>query len=282
MRSAEEIGIIVKKLRGNSSLREFAKKCDISHTAIDTIEKGIDFRTGKPVQPKLATLEKIAAACGVPLTHITGSTQDNITQVSEYNARKFLLGDDASDESWEQAKYFFEFLKNYKPKKLHLEENKMINYEKFAIRFRIVLRAKELYFRQKEEEYKHTMPSMSAHYVSVGLNEEISSSDISLFANGQKKPTTEQINMLANFLRVDSAWLSGNDVPYPDWFKPLPLSIHDKMELGIIQLGEIVGDVTTVYTAANSEENHPDKYIQKECEFAAKLEDTPDHDKPII
>lgn len=281
MRSAKEIGGIVKKLRGNLSLREFAKKCDVSHTAIDTIEKGTDFRTGKAVQPKLATLEKIATACGVPLTHITGSTQDNKIQVSEYNARKFLLGDNASDESWEKVKDFFEFLKNYKPKNPHSEDNKMMNYEKFAIRFRIVLRAKELYFRQKEKEYKSSMPSVSSHYVSVGLNEEISSSDISLFVDGKKKPTNEQVNILANFLRVDCDWLSGNDVPYPDWFNDLPLSIHDKTELGIIQLGEVVGDTTTVYTAAQSEENHPDQYTQKSNEFSAKLEDTPENDEPL-
>ena len=281
MKSAKEIGEIVKNLRGNSSLREFAKKCDVSHTAIDTIEKGIDFRTGKPVQPKLATLEKIAAACSVPLTHITGSTQDNKIQVSEYNARKFLLGDDASDENWEKVKEFVEFLKTYKPKKAHLEENKMINYEKFAIRFRIALRANELYFRQMEKEWKHRMPSMSARYVSVGLMEKISSSDISLFVDGRKEPTNEQVDMLANFLRVDCNWLSGNDVPYPDWFNNLPLSIHDKTELGIIQLGEVVGNTTTVYTAAQSEENHPDQYTQKSTEFSAELEDTPESDEPL-
>lgn len=40
--------------------------------------------------------------------------------------------------------------------------------------------------------------------------------------------------------------------------------------------------VDTYYTAAQSEENHPDKYIQKDIEFAAKLENAPDQDKPII
>ena len=118
MRSTKEIGEAVKKLRGNYSLREFAKKCDVSHTAIDTIEKGIDFRTGKPVQPKLATLEKIAKACGVPLTHITEPDSNEQKDISEYDLQVALFGgaEHVSDENWKKVKEFAEFLKNYKPK----------------------------------------------------------------------------------------------------------------------------------------------------------------------
>lgn len=76
MRSPEEIGKAVRQLRGGLSLRDFAQKCGISHTSIDTIEKGYDFRTKKPTQPKLATLSKIAEACGVPLAHITEEPSD--------------------------------------------------------------------------------------------------------------------------------------------------------------------------------------------------------------
>ena len=43
MRSPEEIGKTVRQLRGNLSLREFAQKCGISHTSIDTIEKDTTF-----------------------------------------------------------------------------------------------------------------------------------------------------------------------------------------------------------------------------------------------
>lgn len=68
MKSEKEIGEIVRKLRGNMSLRDFGDKCQISHTTIDNIEKGIDVRTGKPTQVKMITLEKIASACGVPMS----------------------------------------------------------------------------------------------------------------------------------------------------------------------------------------------------------------------
>ena len=241
-------------------------------------------------QPDNDTLVTISRVLKIPVDTLLGSDVIEIREPTEHDVKVALFGgaENVTDEDWEKVKEFVEFLKTYKPKKAHLEENKMINYEKFAIRFRIALRAKELYLQQKEKEkekekkHNHYVHFVGAHYVSEGLNGEISSSDISLFVDGRKKPTNKQVDMLANFLRVDYDWLSGNDVPYPDWFNDLPLSIHDKTELGIIQLGEVVGDTTIVYAAAQSEENHPDKYIQTEHEFAAKLEDTPESDAPLI
>ena len=62
MRSEKEIGQIIRQLRGTESLRSFARRCDTTHTTIDNLEKGFDFRTGKPAQAKMATLQKIATA----------------------------------------------------------------------------------------------------------------------------------------------------------------------------------------------------------------------------
>lgn len=81
MRNEKEIGKIIKELRGELSLRDFAQKCDISHTTIDNLEKGIDYRTGKPTQVKVATLQKIADACNVTLSYITGDNEgENILE----------------------------------------------------------------------------------------------------------------------------------------------------------------------------------------------------------
>ena len=72
MKTEKEIGLTVRQLRGEMSLRDFAQKCTISHTTIDNIEKGVDFRTGKPTQVKMSTLRKIAVACGVSVGYIVG------------------------------------------------------------------------------------------------------------------------------------------------------------------------------------------------------------------
>lgn len=62
----DQMSQLIKKLRGGMSLRDFAAKCGVSHTTIDNLERGIDPRTGKPPQIKMATYEKIISACGLP------------------------------------------------------------------------------------------------------------------------------------------------------------------------------------------------------------------------
>ena len=61
--TTEQISIAVRRWRGGLSLRAFAEKCGVSHTTIDNLERGIDPRTGKPPQIKLATWQKIKNAC---------------------------------------------------------------------------------------------------------------------------------------------------------------------------------------------------------------------------
>ena len=72
MNPENRIGRMIRELRGEMSLRDFARKCNISHTTIDNLEKGVDFRTGKPTQVKMDTLKKIADACGVSTSYIMG------------------------------------------------------------------------------------------------------------------------------------------------------------------------------------------------------------------
>lgn len=108
-RTEIDIGRIIRELRGPLSLREFGEKCGISHTTIDTIEKGIDFRTGNPTQAKLATIQKIADACDVPVSYIIGEKLVAIT--AEMKAALFGPGVEVTDEMWEKVKEFAEFLK---------------------------------------------------------------------------------------------------------------------------------------------------------------------------
>ncbi|AMA72896.1 hypothetical protein ACH33_08520 [Aneurinibacillus sp. XH2] len=56
------LGDYLKKLRGKESLRDASKRIGISHTYLDTIEKGFDKRSGKPVKPTPETLKLIAEA----------------------------------------------------------------------------------------------------------------------------------------------------------------------------------------------------------------------------
>lgn len=66
------LGEFVKNKRAEMgmSLREFGKKCDISHTHIDSIEKGYDFRTGKKVNITNETLKKLSDVLNVSPSYL--------------------------------------------------------------------------------------------------------------------------------------------------------------------------------------------------------------------
>lgn len=115
------LGERVRKARGELSLREFAKKCDISHTHLDSIEKGIDPRTGKPVTVSVETLEKIAAGAGCSIAYLLGnSIGDRIKN------RRLMLGmtieelaNQAGEDSETMAKYETGEIKNYTPDRVN-------------------------------------------------------------------------------------------------------------------------------------------------------------------
>lgn len=52
------------------SLRAFAEMCDISHSYLDSLEKGMDARSGKPVSPTIETLQKLASGLKISLIDV--------------------------------------------------------------------------------------------------------------------------------------------------------------------------------------------------------------------
>lgn len=64
------LGEFIRQYRGKQSLREFASKCGISHTHLDSIEKGIDPRSGKAVRITIDTLKKIAKAMNMSINEL--------------------------------------------------------------------------------------------------------------------------------------------------------------------------------------------------------------------
>ena len=110
MYSEKKIGEIIRQLRGDLSLREFALKCEISHTTIDNLEKGIDFRTGKPTQVKMTTLQKIADACDVPVSYIIGEEEPS-SQVDALKLALFGGGVEVTDDMWQEVISFANYVK---------------------------------------------------------------------------------------------------------------------------------------------------------------------------
>lgn len=59
---------MLKDARGNKSLRSFAREIGISHTHLDSLERGYDPRTGKRPNISVKTLQKISNATGIDVS----------------------------------------------------------------------------------------------------------------------------------------------------------------------------------------------------------------------
>lgn len=108
------LGEYVKKRRQEMglSLREFGEKCGVSHTHIDSIEKGYDVRSGRKVNPTRETIQKLAQGLGVSESELFGL--EKRTEKADDKALKFaLFGDgDISDEMLEEVRKFAQYIKS--------------------------------------------------------------------------------------------------------------------------------------------------------------------------
>lgn len=71
-----KLGNFLKEKRGEMSLRDFSNKLDISHTYLDSLEKGYDSRNKKPVRITVDTLSKIAKALNEPLEKLVALSEN--------------------------------------------------------------------------------------------------------------------------------------------------------------------------------------------------------------
>lgn len=71
-----KLGKFLQEKQGDLSLRDFAKKLDISHTYLDSLEKGYDNRSKKPVRITVDTLSKIAEALDEPLEKLVAFSKN--------------------------------------------------------------------------------------------------------------------------------------------------------------------------------------------------------------
>ena len=109
-----KLGKFVREKRGDMSLRDFAKQCgDISHTQIDSIERGVDPRTGKTVKPTVETLAKIAKGTGVSVAYLAALANDDDEPVYYADPETAALAQELKDNPEYRA--LLDATKNLKP-----------------------------------------------------------------------------------------------------------------------------------------------------------------------
>ncbi|HDE7731519.1 MULTISPECIES: helix-turn-helix domain-containing protein [Staphylococcus] len=91
-----EFGRKIKELRGNQSIREASQNIGISHTYLDSLEKGFDPRSGKERKPTIEVINKISLYYDysfeelVGLANIFVSINDLPKEQKEIQNQKFL------------------------------------------------------------------------------------------------------------------------------------------------------------------------------------------------
>lgn len=104
-----------RRLEMGMSLREFAALCKVSHTHIDSIEKGYDVRSGRAVNLTSTTIKKLALALGVKeaeLMKVNLGENTEVGKVTDSELKYALFGDSAiSDSMLDEVKKFAEFIK---------------------------------------------------------------------------------------------------------------------------------------------------------------------------
>ena len=74
------IGLEIRKYRkrNNMSMETFAKKCNLSKAYIGLLESGVQPKTGKPINPSVDTVKKVAAAMGMDFDTLIRRIDDDI------------------------------------------------------------------------------------------------------------------------------------------------------------------------------------------------------------
>ena len=122
-----KLGNFLREKRGKISLRDFANKLKISHTYLDSLEKGFDPRTKKPVRITVDTLSEIAEALNEPFEKLAAYSKNKDYTPSQLNTDKINIGlsiKDYNPPTEEQKKKIEEFAK------FVLQENKKNKEEK--------------------------------------------------------------------------------------------------------------------------------------------------------
>ena len=85
------LGDIIKEYRieNNLSLRDFAKKCGLSHTYISALEKKYDSRTGKPIAPTLDAVKYISKAMNISIDDFLKMLDDEQEFIANKDAPKY-------------------------------------------------------------------------------------------------------------------------------------------------------------------------------------------------
>lgn len=139
-----EFGKKIKELRGNKSIREAARGIGISHTYLDSLEKGYDARSGNKRTPTIEMINKISLYYNYDFAELTDLAglfvpmKDTPQEQIDIQIKKFK-----EKMANKYNKLEFDVKNNY----IHLLDNKL-EYSETQL-----LKQVYLFIRNSEDEY---------------------------------------------------------------------------------------------------------------------------------
>ena len=103
---------MVKEYRNlrNLSLREFARVADISHTYVDSIERGIDFQSKKKPRVSNEVIHKLGKAMGIDSAELYRISIADLEDVVYEGKENLIPGHDLKDFTEYEIKEVQEFI----------------------------------------------------------------------------------------------------------------------------------------------------------------------------
>ncbi|UAL46837.1 transcriptional regulator [Sutcliffiella horikoshii] len=112
-----ELGNLLRNLRGKESLRSVGERTGLSHSYISDIENGYRRGTKKPIHPSADTLQRLAKAYKYPvnrLLQVAGYMEmenEDLKPESENESLFFFDKEDITPEEMEELKKYLEFMR---------------------------------------------------------------------------------------------------------------------------------------------------------------------------
>lgn len=193
------VGEVLRKYRGNMSLREASERTGISHTHIRNIELGADARNMRPVNPSPEHLRALAS--------IYHCNYEELMEIAGYIEPK-------TDHS---AYMLNQQVRLFKSRLKELRETKGLSYAELALETRIS--PEEL---ERLENHAEKLPSIETLYSLSNVFDDCTPDYIGGYADAPRgiNPETPRPAELTDFLKQQALLYQG-----------IPLTMEDKKKI---------------------------------------------------
>lgn len=132
-----ELGRIIRKYREENglSMDDLAQRCNLSKGYISMLEKGINYRTGKPIAPTTATIQKLAVAMRMDVNTLISELDENTPVIVNESSDYYYLNPETAQMAQElfdnpNMRILFDAARDCKPEDLQMAADMLNRFKK--------------------------------------------------------------------------------------------------------------------------------------------------------